>query len=168
LGGAGFTCTLKEVFMRIPALPFVLVSLIAAPALALTVDSVSETELRRYSATLAEQASNTQWQQLWRNTRQNGRFDDTGAGPRFTLPMREIPGLVRQTLAAPDLLQISLPTSTRLRRDFGPRTTGQARGVELTAICVLVDWRGAPDPTFQAPLQPHDLFYVSLTNTEPC
>jgi hypothetical protein len=142
--------------------------LLAAPAAALTVDSVSETELRRYTATLAEQAGSSQWQQLWRNTRKLGHFSPSGAQPRFTRPMRDIPGLVRQTLARPDQVQVRPPTTTYLRREFGPQTTGQAGGRQLTAICLLVDWRGAPEKAFAAPLNAQELVFVSLVNVKPC
>ena len=154
--------------MRFYAFPLALASLFCTPAAALVVEHVTEPELRRYSAALAVHATNFQWQQLWHSSRLQGYFSPTGPQLRFTLPMRDIPGLVRQTLADPDQVQVRSRTKTYLRRDFSPRTVGQARGHDLTAVCVLVDWRGAPDTFTPGPVKAHELTYVSLARTEPC
>ncbi|WP_263262023.1 hypothetical protein [Pseudomonas sp. RIT-PI-S] len=144
------------------------INVLSAPAAALTVEHISEAELRGYTAALAEQTSSSRWQQLWHHSRRAGHFDSAGAQPRFTLPLRDIPGMVRQTLAEPHQLRIQTPTLTRLRRDFSPRVTGQVAERPLTAICLLVDWRGAPEKTTQKPLRAADLFYVSFAKAEPC
>lgn len=153
--------------MRIFLAPLAALSLLATPAAALTVDQVNEKELRGYMATLAEHAGASQWQQLWSNTRQQHHFDTSGRQARFTLPMREIPALVRQTLTAPLQVQILPPTRTQVRRDFSPRVIGVAQDQPLTAICVWLDWRGAPERT-DRPLGAADLRYVSLTSAKPC
>lgn len=153
--------------MRIFLAPLASLSLLAMPAVALTVEDISERELRGYTATLAEHAGASQWQQLWSNTRQQRHFDTAGPQARFTLPMREIPGLVRQTLTAPVQVQRLPPTRTQIRRDFSPRITGMAQDRPLTGICIWIDWRGAPERT-DRPLSAADLRYVSLARAKPC
>lgn len=150
----------------IPALA--LAAAFAAPASALTIDSLSDHDVRGYAAILANQTSSSQWQQLWRNTRLAGHFDSAGSQPRFTLPMREIPDLVRQTLVQPDHIERWGTSRTQLRRDFSPRVAGKSQGQDLSAICVALDWRGATQPGAGRPIDDTELRYVSLLKAKPC
>lgn len=151
--------------MRTPLLTLVLAAAFASSASALTIEALPETDLRRYAATLAEQAGSSQWQLLWQHTRAAGHFQAAGAQPRFTLP---IPALVQRTLAQPDRIDRLSATRTRLRHNIGPRIAGEAAGTPLTAICLTVDWRGASEPTAGQAVDPASLRHVSLLAAEPC
>lgn len=154
--------------MRTSLLTAVLFASVAAPAAALSVHTLTETELREASARLADRAGSSQWQQLWSRTRAAGHFEATGRQPRFTLPMREVPAVVRHTLLDPHQVHVRGQTRVHLRRDFSPRVTGAADGQVLTAVCLTVDWRGASDSTRNARPEDAELTFVGLHSTEPC
>ncbi|MBF7140897.1 MULTISPECIES: hypothetical protein [Pseudomonas] len=154
--------------MRTSLLTAVLFASVAAPAAALSVHTLTETELREASARLADRAGSSQWQQLWSRTRAAGHFEPTGRQPRFTLPMREIPTAVRHTLVDPHQVQVKGQTRVHLRRDFSPQVTGTADGQVLTAVCLTIEWRGAPDSTRNARLEDAGLTFVGLHSTQPC
>jgi len=149
--------------MRRPFIALALAATFASPVNAITLDTLTDTDLRRYSASLAEHAGSSQWQLLWQNSRAAGHFKATGAQPRFTLPMHDIPALVQQTLAEPDRIDRLGTTRTRLRRDISPRIAGEMNGTPLNAICLTVDWRGASEPADAKTLR-----FVSLIAAEPC
>lgn len=151
-----------------PLLALALATTLASPASAITLDAFTDTDLRHYSATLADQAGSSQWQLLWQNTRAAGHFKPIGTQPRFTLPMRDIPPLVQQTLAEPDRIDRLGATRTRLRRNISPRIAGEINGTPLNAICLTVDWRGASEPAKGKPADVASLRFVSLVTAEPC
>lgn len=154
--------------MRKPLLALALAATLAAPVCAITLDTLTDTDLRRYSASLAEHAGSSQWQLLWQNSRAAGHFKATGRQPRFTLPMRDIPALVQQTLTEPDRIDRLGATRTRLRRNISPRIAGEMNGTPLNAICLTVDWRGASEPASGQPADAAALRFVSLIAAEPC
>ncbi|WP_225774448.1 hypothetical protein [Pseudomonas sp. Marseille-Q5115] len=154
--------------MRKPLVALALTATLAGPAGAITLGTLTDADLRRYSAALADHAGSSQWQLLWQNSRAAGHFKPTGAQPRFTLPMRDIPALVQQTLAEPDRIDRLGTTRTRLRRNISPRIAGEMNGTPLNAICLTVDWRGASEPASGKPTDPATLRFVSLIVTEPC
>lgn len=149
--------------MRKQLIALALAAIFAGPLNAITLDTLTDTDLRRYSASLAEHAGSSQWQLLWQNSREAGHFKATGAQPRFTLPMRDIPALVQQTLAEPDRIDRLGTTRTRLRHNISPRIAGEVNGTPLNAICLTVDWRGASELA-----NAQSLRFVSLIAAEPC
>src|SRR5690606_8331342 len=104
-----------------------------------------------------------QWQQLWKRSRDAGHFQASGEQPRFTLPKKLIPELVRDTLVRADSATPQQSTLVLYRRDFAPRITGTEAQHDLTAICLRVDWRGVPDNP-----RPEQLAGASLLLTYPC
>jgi hypothetical protein len=154
--------------MRTSALALMLLATLALPASALSVNTLTQTQLREAGARLAEHAGSSQWQQLWARSRAAGYFAAEGHHHRFTLPMRDIPPVVRQTLAAPDHVQVQGQTRTQMRRDFAPDTIGTVDGRRLTAVCLVIDWRGASDRRQDELLENADLTYVTLSSARPC
>jgi hypothetical protein len=130
---------------------------------ALQTEQLSEQRLRELSASLADTAGSSQWQQLWKRSRDAGHFQVDGVQPRFTLPMTSIPQLVRETLGKADSLHPQQSTLALYRRNFAPRVTGVEGTQNHTAICLRVDWRSVPDSP-----QPEQLNGASLLLTYPC
>lgn len=151
--------------MFLRSLPLLL-ALASAASHAMTTDGVSESKLKAYGATLAEHAGSTQWQQLWKNTRDSGQFMTTGEQARFTVPMKLIPELVRSALADADGVTAQKRTQALYRRDFAPRVVGTQGDQALTAICLNVDWRSLPSQA--KPADAEGMGQVSLLKTWPC
>lgn len=137
-------------------------------SLGLALQGMEASQLRHYSAMLGEHAGTSQWQRLWQTTRQRGYFAMEGKQPRFVLPMRELPAAARQTLNAPDHLEIASGAQMHLRRDFSPSVIGTAEGRPLHGLCLTVDWSDAPDLRPGQAWSPADLFHVTLRLAEPC
>ncbi|MBS1199064.1 MAG: hypothetical protein H6R18_2849 [Proteobacteria bacterium] len=112
---------------------------------ALQTDTLPAARLYELSAELARSAGSSQWQQLWKRTRDAGYFQSSGEQARFTLPMAVIPEMVRDTLGRADSATAQRSTMVLYRRDFAPRVTGVETQKNLTAICLQVDWRSVPD-----------------------
>lgn len=149
---------------------FILVSLAVFPAFSsgLTLQGMEPSQLRRYAAMLGEHAGASQWQRLWQATRQRGYFAADGERLRFVVPMRELPTVARQTLNAPDDLEIEGGSQMRIRRNFSPVVIGTIDGKLLHGLCLAVDWSDAPALRPGEVWSPADLFHVSLRLAEPC
>jgi hypothetical protein len=132
-------------------------------AQALQIGQLPEQRLRELSATLADTAGSSHWQQLWKRSRDAGYFRTDGTQTRFTLPMTSIPDKVRETLGQAGSITPEQSTLALYRRDFAPQVTGMEGAQNLTAICLRVDWRSVPDNP-----QPEQLFGASLLLTYPC
>lgn len=130
---------------------------------ALQTDTLSATRLGELSDKLAANAGSSQWQQLWKRTRDAGHFQPGGEQARFTLPMTLIPELVRDTLGKADSTTAQKSTLVLYRRDFAPRVTGVEAKQNLTAICLQVDWRSVPDNP-----QPEQMIGANLLLAYPC
>lgn len=130
---------------------------------ALQTDTLPAARLGELSAELAGSAGSSQWQQLWKRTRDAGHFQSSGEQARFTLPMTVIPDLVRDTLAKADSATPQKSTLVLYRRDFAPRVIGVEALKDITAICLQVDWRSVPDTP-----QPEQLIGANLLLTYPC
>ena len=130
---------------------------------ALKTDTLPATRLAELSSELASATGSSQWQQLWKRTRDAGHFQSSGEQARFILPMTVIPELVRDTLAKADSATPQKSTLVLYRRDFAPRVTGVEALQDVTAICLQVDWRSVPDNP-----QPEQLIGASLLLTYPC
>ncbi|MBD1589552.1 hypothetical protein [Pseudomonas typographi] len=136
------------------------------PAYALDITQLDEQRLRQYSHTLAKTASQTQWQLLWQASRRAGLFAPSGPGLRFTLAHTHLSLAARQTLQTPDSITRHPPGHTHSRREFAPLTVGAANGQVLTAICIMVDWRGVE--THAAPQDGTALEQARLLEITPC
>ncbi|SIS21012.1 hypothetical protein SAMN05878276_3306 [Aquipseudomonas alcaligenes] len=130
---------------------------------ALQTDTLPAARLGELSSALASSAGSSQWQQLWKRSRDAGHFQPSGEQARFTLPMTVIPELVRDTLAKADSTTAQKSTLVLYRRDFAPRVTGVEALKDVTAICLQVDWRSVPDNP-----QPEQLMGANLLLTYPC
>ena len=130
---------------------------------ALQTDTLPATRLAELSSELASATGSSQWQQLWKRTRDAGHFQSSGEQARFILPMTVIPELVRDTLAKADSTTPQKSTLVLYRRDFAPRVTGVEALQDVTAICLQVDWRSVPDNP-----QPEQLIGANLLLTYPC
>ena len=130
---------------------------------ALQTDTLPATRLGELSSALASSAGSSQWQQLWKRSRDAGHFQSSGEQARFILPMTEIPEMVRDTLAKADSATPQKSTLVLYRRDFAPRVTGVEALQDVTAICLQVDWRSVPDNP-----QPEQLIGANLLLTYPC
>lgn len=130
---------------------------------ALQTDTLPATRLAELSSELASAAGSSQWQQLWKRTRDAGHFQPSGEQARFILPMTVIPELVRDTLAKADSATPQKSTLVLYRRDFAPRVTGVEALKDVTAICLQVDWRSVPENP-----QPEQLIGANLLLTYPC
>jgi hypothetical protein len=130
---------------------------------ALQTYTLPATRLAELSSELASTAGSSQWQQLWKRTRDAGHFQSSGEQARFILPMTVIPELVRDTLAKADSATPQKSTLVLYRRDFAPRVTGVEALQDVTAICLQVDWRSVPDNP-----QPEQLIGANLLLTYPC
>jgi len=139
---------------------------LAANAWALSSEGLPESHLKAYGSSLAAAAGNSQWQQLWKRTRDAGHFHSEGPQPRFTLPMTRIPSLVRQTLADADNAQPEQRTQVLYRRSFAPLVVGREAGSARHAICLWVDWRALPETT--ASNDGAAMGNVSLLLARPC
>ena len=130
---------------------------------ALQTGQLPEPRLRELSANLADAAGSSQWQQLWKRSRDAGHFQPSGQQARFTLPMSSIPERVRETLGMADGITPEQSTLALYRRDFAPQIVGVEGTQNLSAICLRVDWRSVPDNP-----QPEQLIGASLLLTYPC
>mgnify|MGYP002129593966 CR=1 FL=1 len=101
---------------------------------ALQTDTLPAARLAELSSELASTAGSSQWQQLWKRTRDAGHFQSSGEQARFILPMTVIPELVRDTLAKADSATPQKSTLVLYRRDFAPRVSS-ALYSGLTADC---------------------------------
>lgn len=135
----------------------------AGSAHALQTDTLPATRLAELSSELASATGSSQWQQLWKRTRDAGHFQSSGEQARFILPMTVIPELVRDTLAKADSATPQKSTLVLYRRDFAPRVTGVEALQDVTAICLQVDWRSVPENP-----QPEQLIGANLLLTYPC
>lgn len=139
------------------------IALQVGTAHALQTDTLPAARLGELSAELASTAGSSQWQQLWKRTRDAGHFRSNGEQARFTLPMAVIPELVRDTLSKADSVTAQKPSLVLYRRNFAPRVTGVEARKEVTAICLQVDWRSVPDNP-----QAEQLIGANLMLTYPC
>lgn len=139
------------------------VALSVTSAHALQTDQLPSEGLRQLSATLADSAGSSHWQQLWKRTRDAGYFQADGQQPRFTLPMTQIPERVRETLGQAGSITPQKSTLALYRRDFAPQVVGVQGNQSFTAICLSVDWRSVPDDP-----QPEQLIGANLLLTYPC
>ena len=73
-------------------------SLLASAAHALETTNLPPATLKAYAATLSTAAGNSQWQQLWKRSRDQGAFSQQGEQPRFTITQDKLPDMARSTL----------------------------------------------------------------------
>lgn len=118
---------------------------LAPAAQALTTDEVEPQTLKAYAVTLNAHASNFQWQQLWKASRDAGVFRNT-SNTYFTAPMAQVPDLVAKVLSGATSVIPFASTRATYRYDVA-NTVGFARNVAVTAVCVDVDWRTLPEGT---------------------
>ncbi|QBF26174.1 hypothetical protein EXN22_10885 [Pseudomonas tructae] len=133
---------------------------------ALPTENVPSSVLKSLGTELADNASNSQWQQLWQRTRHAGHLGSGAQTVHFTVPQAQIPALVAQTLTNADEAGPLKQTQVRYRRDFHPRVIGKAATGELSAVCVWVDWRSFPTQAINRPAG--HLQQVSLLLARPC
>lgn len=145
---------------------FATLALAAPSAHALQTTDLADDHLRAYAATLADVAGSSQLQQLWKRTRDAGHFGGAQGSAYFTAPMRELPALVRQTLAQPDELAALKQTQVTYRRDFSPQQIGRAGEGPLTALCLRVDWNALAQTA--QPDNGQAMGLVSLLIARPC
>lgn len=140
-------------------------SLLASAAHALETAQVPPATLKAYAATLSTVAGSSQWQQLWKRSRDQGVFVHQGEQPRFTVSQDKLPDMARSTLLNAGSVTPQNTTQALYRYEFS-NPIGQAKGISLRAMCLVVDWRTLPSNT-----QPDDTRYmgsVSLLHTYPC
>lgn len=138
----------------------------SAGAHALQTTDLPEASLRAYATTLADVMGSSQLQQLWKRTRDAGHFSGAQGSAYFTAPMRDIPTLVKQTLAQPDGLTALKQTQVDYRRDFHPQEVGKAGADALTAVCLRVDWNALPRAA--RPEHGQAMGLASLLTARPC
>ncbi|PYY90412.1 hypothetical protein DNK59_03450 [Pseudomonas sp. TKO26] len=140
-------------------------SLLASAAHALETTGLPPATLKAYAATLSSVAGSSQWQQLWKRSRDQGAFNAQGEQPRFTVSQDKLPDMARSTLSNATSVTAQNTTQALYRYEFST-AIGQARGKSLNAICLLVDWRSLPSGT-----RPEDTSHMgnaSLLQTYPC
>ncbi|OBZ25025.1 hypothetical protein BS643_15070 [Pseudomonas protegens] len=140
-------------------------SLLASAAQALETTNLPPATLKAYAATLSTAAGNSQWQQLWKRSRDQGAFSQQGEQPRFTITQDKLPDMARSTLINASSVTPQNTTQALYRYEFS-NPIGQAKGISLKAMCLLVDWRSLPSGT-----QPEDTSHMgnaSLLQTYPC
>lgn len=140
-------------------------SLLASAAHALETTHLPPATLKTYAATLSTAAGNSQWQQLWKRSRDLGAFTHQGEQPRFTITQDKLPDMARSTLINASSVTPQNTTQALYRYEFS-KPIGQAKGISLKAMCLLVDWRSLPSGT-----QPDDTRHMgnaSLLQTYPC
>ncbi|KAF0862798.1 hypothetical protein [Pseudomonas sp. LD120] len=140
-------------------------SLLASAAHALETTHLPPATLKAYAATLSPAAGNSQWQQLWKRSRDKGAFTQQGEQPRFTVSHDKLPDMARTTLRNANSVSAQNTTQALYRYEFS-NFIGQAKGISLKAMCLLVDWRSLPSNT-----QPDDTSHMgnaSLLHTYPC
>lgn len=152
--------------MRIPHLLSTVGLLVCIEAQALQTIDLDPSHLKTLGTSLANSAGNSQWQQLWQRSRQAGHLGSPETREAFTIPMQEIPSLVKATLASAERVQGLKKTQALYRRDFAPQVVGARGGTPLTAVCLWVDWRSFPDNAL--PRQTALMAQVSLLVTHPC
>jgi len=135
-----------------------------SPAQALQTDSTEIHVLKAYGAVLASQAGSSQWQQLWKRTRDAGYFDSRQPG-FFTVPQEGLPAMVNTVLSAPDAVTAHQTTRAVFRHDF-KQPVGTLDSAPVSAICVDVDLRTLPASTSVDP--DSDVGTVSLLTAMPC
>lgn len=134
-------------------------------AQALTTEDLPESTLHALGAALAQNAGSSQWQQLWQRTRSGGHLAP-GNTASFSLPHPLLAERVKATLADADTVAAEHGTHARYRRDFLPEVVGTDNGTALSAICLWVDWRSAPQrPSLP---KPAEMGMVSLLVSQPC
>lgn len=140
-------------------------SLLASAAHALETTHVPPATLKAYAATLSTVAGSSQWQQLWKRSRDQGVLNPQGEQPRFTVSQDKLPDMARSTLFNASSVSAQNTTQALYRYEFS-NPIGQAKGISLKAMCLLVDWRSLPSNT-----QPDDTSHMgnaSLLHTYPC
>lgn len=140
-------------------------SLLASAAHALDTTSTPAETLKAYAVTLGSAAGSSQWQQLWKRARDQGVFNTAGEQPRFTITQDKLPDMARSTLINASSVTPQNTTQALYRYEFS-NPVGQAQGISLKAMCLLVDWRSLPSGT-----QPDDTSHMgnaSLLQTYPC
>lgn len=138
---------------------------LACNAFALQTEDVPASKLKAYGVTLDAAAGMTQWQQLWKHSRDAGHFLPQGSQERFTVPQRRVPDMISTTLTQADSVTAIKPTQALYRHDFGEEV-GVRNQEKLTAVCLWVDWRVLPDGS--DPADPSYMGGVSLVLTRPC
>lgn len=135
-------------------------------AQALDTHSVPETTLLSLGASLASSAGSSQWQQLWKRSRDAGYLTPQAQGAWFTAAQATLPELVKATLAEADSVTAQQTTQALYRRDFHPQEIGRQGETRLYALCLRVDWRALGSRVPYNPL-PH-MKQVSLLEAQPC
>ncbi|MCV4265279.1 hypothetical protein ALQ47_03526 [Pseudomonas cichorii] len=146
------------------AVSFVLFGLFSSTAHALGTEEVSQQTLQAYGATLDASAGNSQWQQLWKRTRDQGMFSYQSP-THFTIPNNLIPDMVRRTLSGSQSVKPMNTTQAMYRFDFD-RPVGVERNQPVNAICLIVDWRTLPADTAIDDVS--RMSSVSLLMAHPC
>lgn len=138
----------------------------ALPCHALETEALSASQLRALGKRLAAEAGASQWQQLWQNTRREGRFAKQPERSYFSLPQAQLPGLAQQTLAQAHQVEAFGKTRARYRHDFTPLVIGREGTREISALCLEVDWRTLPALQLDTPNA--YLGLVGLLRSYPC
>ncbi|MFJ4144025.1 hypothetical protein [Pseudomonas sp. NPDC089734] len=146
------------------AASLVLFGLFSSTAHAFESSEVSQEKLKAYGATLAASAGSSQWQQMWKRSRDMGMFNYQNP-THFTVPNNLLPDMVNRTLGAAQSVQPTGTTQAVYRFDFG-RPVGVEKNQPLTAICLTVDWRALPAET--ATDDTSRMGSVNLVITRPC
>ncbi|MGC5703431.1 hypothetical protein J4P02_24865 [Pseudomonas sp. NFXW11] len=140
-------------------------SLFACAAHALETTDTPSDLLKAYAATLGAAAGSSQWQQMWKRSRDNGVFNPIGDQPRFTVPQNQLPDMAITTLVNAGSVQAQNSTQALYRYEF-ESPVGIAANQPLPALCLLVDWRTLP-----AGSRTDDrgaMLGVSLLQAQPC
>lgn len=138
--------------------------LLATPAHALNTEEVEPQTLKDYAVTLTAHAGNFQWQQLWKNTRSAGYFNQQSPS-HFTVPMSSVPDIVSAALTRATSVRPFAATRAAYRYDFATNV-GVVQKVAVTAVCIDVDWRSLPNGT--AVDDAEKMKNVSLLLATPC
>lgn len=152
--------------MNLPSLIGALALVACVNTQALETQRVPQATLLSLAATLASEASSTQWQQLWQRTRDAGHFTVHPDIAHFSVAQHEIPALVAATLAHADSVTPTQSTQALYRRDFSPRVLGVAGASRYSALCLWVDWRTLPQAIPDTPA--YVMKQVSLLLAQPC
>lgn len=115
---------------------------------------------------LFEQATASQWQQLWQRSRQAGHLHEHATTPYFNLPPDALIRAASLTLSAAQQTFALKHTQVLYRRDFSPQIVGRQAQQDFSAICIWVDWRTLPQHAVKRP-GPY-LGQISLLLIRPC
>ena len=136
----------------------------AASAHALTTTTVEPRKLKEYAVTLAINASQFQWQQLWQATRKAGYFNKA-SGVHFTTGMPQVTDYVHGVLN--QATEVTPYASTRATYRYAfTQEIGIVNKVAVKALCVDVDWRTLPPGTDTQDAS--KMGAVSLLLARPC